>query len=222
MKLTSQRLIASGALDIKVRFFRLLSLLERIASAAPPSERRILRTVIQETQEALSEYVGATAAVIQGGKVVVAKNGVGAPWPHTYRDALVRQVESGHESLRNLYSRAYPYINGSTSVPADLRHFLYRSLGLSMVSPTHREAIAIYPSAKLMWESTSTIIADDRAEAITASILIPYGEISAPARWPLLVHELGHHLSDGGQSSKKLRAEKLAEAGGILRRGMTR
>ncbi|MFV4914195.1 dCTP deaminase [Microbacterium lacticum] len=64
----------------------------------------------------------------------------------------------------------------------------------------------------MMWESSSTRIGDD--DRVTAGILIPYSEIAAPVRWPLLVHELGHHISPGGASSDKLRKEKLGEGGG--------
>ncbi|MDR7188137.1 deoxycytidine triphosphate deaminase [Microbacterium sp. BE35] len=212
MKLTSQRLIASGALDIRARFVRLLSLLERIASSATESERRILDWLIAVTRDRLEKYVENVAGIIEGGHAMVAK-APGAPWPSPFRTYLVKAAEEGYQSLRQAHSTAYPYISGRTTVPDDLRHFLFRSVGLSLVSPTHREAIAIYPSSHMVWESSSTRVQTDADDFATAGILIPYSEIASPLRWPLLVHELGHHISPGGHSSDTLRAEALKRHG---------
>jgi dCTP deaminase len=212
VKLTSQRLIASGALDIRARFVRLLSLLVRIASSATEGERRILDSLITETRQELARYIENVTEVIEGGRAMLSKTPT-APWPKTYREHLVNEVESGYQSLRQAHLRAYPYISGRTTVPDDLRHFLFRSVGLSLVSPTHRESIAIYPSPHMVWESSSTMVGSGDDDFATAGILIPYSEIASPLRWPLLVHELGHHISPGGLNSDRRRREAMAEHG---------
>lgn len=212
MNASSQQLIITGALDIRTRFVRLLALLERTANGAADGERRVLDSVSATVRGALTEYVEGVEDVLEGGGAMTARSG-SAPWPIEYRQALVAQVEAGYEKLRQEHQNAYTYVSGHSRVPEDLNHFLFRSLELSLVSKTHREAVATYPSHHMMWESSSTTRGDAGAGPVTAGILIPYSEVAAPNRWPLLVHELAHHVSPGGENSDALRTRVLKKHG---------
>lgn len=206
MNLTSEQLLFTSALDVRSRFVRLISLLFQAAESAAPSKRRIIRSLANNVRKQLETYIEAIAQASEGANAIMATRGENE-WASSAREQLANAAFKGYEGFRQQHDEAYTYISGNVSVPNDLLHFLFRALDLSLVSRTHRQSVALYPSRHLMWESSSS--KDKDAPAVVAAILVPYSETASPMRWPLLVHELAHHLSPGGVSSDALRQAVL-------------
>ena len=202
MNLSSEQLLFISALNVRRRFVRLCSLLNDAGRSATSGKGLLIASLLESTREQLDEYISGVAELDEG--AAVKRRKVPGPWDQDSRQRLAKEIYNGHDGFRSKHEEAYPYISEFVKVPNDLRHFLFRSLDLSLVSSTHTGAVALYPSQHLMWESTSSGIGDD---AKVAAILVPYSETASPLRWPLLVHELAHHLSPNGDDSDSRREE---------------
>jgi dCTP deaminase len=105
------------------------------------------------------------------------------------------QSQSLAETQRDLFK----YIPMPSTVPADVGFFLARGAGLSATRESHRQRFGLTVTRFSRWESE----AYGEAPSRVAALPIPYAERLTPLRWPLLLHELGHHILPADDDARR-------------------
>lgn len=110
-------------------------------------------------------------------------------WTDDYLDYWSQLVRSQFHLLTDLLRHYFPSLPLPPTPPADIGFFLARNLSLSLTRDSHRRKFALSYGKFSAWESVEL-----SGDGAPAALPIPYIEANTPIRWPLLLHELGHHL----------------------------
>lgn len=207
MKLSSQGLVLSGALDVRHRFIRAIALLEGLATASKPSTKVVIESMVNGLRQELGNYVEQCQLA-----VVLAQAPPGRDDPVNWESKafanLAAAAAKGFQRLDFQQKLAFPYVAVDYSLPADVEHFLFRAMGLSLSSPSHRSALALYPAEDAEWGSMS--VPNISKDSIVAAVDVPFVEARTPIRWPLLAHEVAHHIAFQGRQAEALVVTALA------------
>lgn len=199
-EITTIGLVLSGALDIRERFLRLLAGIEEARTAADRGTRAILAVRSEQCRIALGEYADDIASQLAIAAIADSED------PNEWSDESIRSIVDsavhGLITLNGQHLAVYGHIPTGHRIREDLRYLLFRALDLSLVSLHHEVLVSAMPSEHLTWETT--VFQSDDSKTRTAAVSIPWLESLGPLRWPLVVHEIGHHFLPGGRSTAQI------------------
>jgi dCTP deaminase len=185
---TSGGLLLSAVIDIRHRYLRLLHGVGELRRTQDLGARELLKDCQLRVEALLAAYEN---------KIVKALNESGFEefpfdpdsWSAEYQKRWWDVTRHGFRELTAFYRIFFRHLTSGTALPADIGYFLARGAGLSPTRPSHRRRFALSMSQYSVWESATVT-----PEALIPAIPVPYVETLTPIRWPLLLHELGHHV----------------------------
>lgn len=193
-------LVLSGVLDIRHRFLRLIAGVRAAMAAADPGTRSVLTVVSGNCELNLTRHAAGVKAQLLTAELTEGDNP--ERWPSGRLQRIAERAVSGFLTLSSDHAKIYAQVPGTPRLREDLKYLLYRSLDLSLVSKRHELLISAIPSESLQWQTLGFQSADGLTR--TASVAVPWLESLGPLRWPLLVHEVGHHFLPHGESANAI------------------
>lgn len=181
-------LLLSAACDVRDRYLRLLHGVVDMRRTDDLGIRELLKDTETQLRKQLTTYEAKVANALQSADLEDAPANPDS-WSGPYQKRIWDVTRNGFSALTAEQRLFFRHLTSGVLPPADIAYFLARSVGLSPTRPSHRQRFAVCNSQYSSWESTKVT-----TDTATPIIPIPFVETLTPLRWPLLVHELGHHV----------------------------
>jgi dCTP deaminase len=182
---------------MRERFLRLLHGLEELRRNPDPGVRALVDAAGTEIRRDLQSFETSVGEILQDGEFEQSPDdpdGWSVPYQGRWSDATAH----GMRRLETQQRKIVQYLLLPSSPPSDIGFFLARGLDLSPTRASHRERFALSYSRFLVWETFGV----GSSQAVPA-VPVPFAETLTPLRWPLLLHELGHHLLPAPDDSRR-------------------
>ena len=203
-----------GLRDVRDRYLRLLTALDEFKATATREGKRVFELAKKPLLQELEEFEHDVRSLDPAGLARAAARG--------QNEAALLALHSYRRTYQLTTSRLFPYLPLGAHPPDDLRHFLSRALGLSLLNDEDQQRFSLAYSGKPFWEVAELLPLDDTSVtggARVAVIPVPFTETLTPLRWPLLVHELAHAVIGPAEISELAAALAAATIPGLPEEG---
>jgi len=187
--------------DLRDRYLRLIQSFEELSGPASRAGKRVFGAAGETLRQDLLNFEREVLSFQQASLEIALEES-------KYDKALAISRDYRREYLATA-GAIFPYLPLGAHPPDDLRFFLMRSLGLSLVTPSDDEVFSLAYSGKPYWEMR--MLPPNSSEPFVAAIPVPFPESLTPLRWPLLVHELGHVVDGSGRKVSEALLNEVAQ-----------